>query len=329
MSDQESENDNNSVLNYNKLTWNATIEKLFRSWCDIARCYKWLHEKSYHKYRKINYAFAIPIIVLSTLTGTANIGINGLVPAESTAFANLVIGLVSIITGVIGTLQSFFRYPQLSEAHLNAYTGWSRFERLISTELNLERKARRNTGDFLKICRNEYERLMEQSPLVPPEITKEFTLKFGKKEMILQPDTLEDIKPTHIFVDSEEEDFDNLMEHETIRQKFNQRIEEVVATRRKMEEAKYELRRKLEKTASGRHPIVDAPVSLGDRIPRSERVRRMTPPPTPIELPRDIKINVKDLINKMEENDVIKKKYAVEGVPFSVVENSSQKSQDK
>jgi hypothetical protein len=328
MSDHESENDNNSVLNYNKLTWNASIEKLFRSWCDIARCYKWLHEKSYHKYRKINYAFAIPIIVLSTLTGTANIGINGLVPPESTAFANLVIGLVSIITGVIGTLQSFFRYPQLSEAHLNAYTGWSRFERLISTELNLERKARRNTGDFLKICRNEYERLMEQSPLIPPEITREFTQKFGAKNMMmLLPDTLEDIKPTHIFVDSDEEDFENLMENETIREKFNKRIEEVVASRQKMEEAKTELRRKLETPNTRRPSYMDIPTNFVDRIPSNERPhRRMTPPPTPIEMPSDIKINVRNLISKMEENDVIKKKYAVEPAPFSVVENSSEKN---
>jgi hypothetical protein len=146
--------------------------------------------------------------------------------------------------------------------------------------------------------------------------------------MMLLPDTLEDLKPTHIFVDSDEEDFENLMENETIREKFNKRIEEVVASRQKMEEAKTELRRKLEKPTPFRRPShTDIPTSFVDRIPSTERPpRRTTPPPTPIEMPSDIKINVRNLISKMEENDVIKKKYVAEPAPFSVVENSVEKN---
>jgi hypothetical protein len=333
-----SDDDNNSVVNYNKLVWNQTVEKLFVNWCDIARCYKWMHEKAHHKYRKINYAFAIPIIVLSTLTGTANIGVTTLVPPSSLDLANVGIGLVSIFTGIVGTLQSFFRYPQLSEAHLNAYTGWSRLQRLILTELNLERKARRNAGDFLKICRNEYERLMEQSPLIPPDVTKEFIEKFGNIKDLLVPDTLENVKATAIFTESDEEDFEEMISNnDKIKALFEKKLEERLVSIEMLTEAKKQLHKKIldipihshshshshtnSNTGLARQVAPHTPNSshrrpsvIDDRvIPFTERIPKVD---------SDIKINVKELISKMEDNDAIKKKYVKPETPiFSVVEN--------
>lgn len=319
----ESDNDNDSLINYNKLVWNTAVEKLFVSWCDLAACYKWLHEKSYHKYRKINYMFAIPIIVLSTLTGTANIGIGGLVPPNAVQTANVAIGLVSITTGIIGTLQNFFRYPQLSEAHLNAYTGWSRLQRLINTELNLERKARRNTGDFLKICRNEFERLMEQSPLIPPDVGEMFSKKFGKDKSLNLPDSLNHIKHTTIYPDSEEEELDMLLQNEKMKDIFNKKINDVIKTRESSKEVtntlKEKLRNKLledklkesaektlQKMGSSQNtprqhfvPVIpeDIPKSFTERIPREEREPRKI-------LDGEVKVNIKDIIKKLEKSNI-------------------------
>lgn len=186
-----------------KLRWTPQIEKLLINWADTAACYKWLHERSYRKYRKINYFYSIPIIILSTLTGTVSVGMSGVVPPQYTNISQIVVGFVSILTGIITTLQNFFRYAQTSESHYNSCIGWSRLQRNIVIELNLERKYRKKPGDFVKICRSEYDRLMEQSPLLPKDVIKKFKIKFGNIENLIIPDTVDNIRHADVYNDPE------------------------------------------------------------------------------------------------------------------------------
>ena len=52
--------------------WTKDHEKILVDWADKAMCYRWLHAKSNHKLSKINTYFTIPVIIMSTITGTAN-----------------------------------------------------------------------------------------------------------------------------------------------------------------------------------------------------------------------------------------------------------------
>jgi hypothetical protein len=189
---------------FQRIRWTTKVEDLLNTWADIALCYKWLHEASYRKYKRINYIYSIPVIILSTLTGTINVGMAGIVPAADSTISQIIIGLVSIITGLISTLQSFFRYAQTSESHFNAYSGWCRLHRNILIELNLQRKYRKNPKDFVKVCRSEYDRLMEQSPLLPTDVIAEFKLKYGdpnKNGGLIIPDNIDNIKHVEIYKD--------------------------------------------------------------------------------------------------------------------------------
>jgi hypothetical protein len=161
-----------------KRTWTVQVEKLLADWGDVALCYTWLHDKSYRKYNMLNYKYSIPIIVLSTLTGTANFGLHGIVPLEYSQYAQIVIGFTSLMTGVLGTLQSFFRHAQRSESHANALRGWSKLYRNISIELSLERSQRKNADDVLKASKTEYDRLVENSPSIPSDVIAKFMEKF-------------------------------------------------------------------------------------------------------------------------------------------------------
>ena len=55
-----------------EMKWTKEHEKLFVEWADKALCYNWLHSKTNLRYTKLNTWFTIPVIVMSTLTGTAN-----------------------------------------------------------------------------------------------------------------------------------------------------------------------------------------------------------------------------------------------------------------
>jgi len=164
-----------------RLQWTDQTEELLSSWADIAACYKWLHESSFRKYSSKNYWFAVPVIVLSTIAGTLSVSITGYVPTEFVSFAQAGIGAMNIFTGILTTLQSLFKYAQTSESHNNVSIGWSKLQRNISIELSVNRESRKDADSFIKICRSEYDRLIEQSPTISTDVIELFKTKFAEQ----------------------------------------------------------------------------------------------------------------------------------------------------
>lgn len=183
-----------------KLHWDEHTEELLANWGDIAACFKWLHEESFRMYDSINYWFSLPIIILSTVTGTVSMSMQSLVPTDYVSLGQKVVGGVNIITGIITTIQNTFRFAQKSESHQNSSVGWSKLERNIKIELKIDRKNRKEADSFLKVCRAEYDRLLEQSPVIPTDIIKKFNKVFSKHKDIVKPDICDNLMHTEVTV---------------------------------------------------------------------------------------------------------------------------------
>ena len=56
--------------------WTPECEALLAEWSEKASCYRWLHGRCEKSYKKWYYCFSIPVIILSTLTGAANVGMD-------------------------------------------------------------------------------------------------------------------------------------------------------------------------------------------------------------------------------------------------------------
>ena len=186
-------------------TWTREQEKILSGWCEKGRCYFWLHTESERVFRRGHHRFSIPVIILSTLTGTANFAINS-VPEGYKETAQLTIGAVNIFAGVISTLQSFLRFAENMESHRVSAQSWSKLARNIQVELVQDPSRRTNAHDFMKVTKSEYDRLIEQSPLIPPKILITFERKFKKHpniDKINKPevcdglDLCEVYQPTH------------------------------------------------------------------------------------------------------------------------------------
>ena len=52
--------------------WKKEEESILRQWADKAQCYQWMHAKCRKIYQKKNAWYTIPVIIISTVTGTAN-----------------------------------------------------------------------------------------------------------------------------------------------------------------------------------------------------------------------------------------------------------------
>ena len=89
---------------------------------DKASCYRWLHGRALKKYRRSNYSFTIPVIIMSTLTGQANFAMDSFVPEEHKKTAMAAVGGVNIFAGILSTLQNFLRYAELMESQIIRYS---------------------------------------------------------------------------------------------------------------------------------------------------------------------------------------------------------------
>mgnify|MGYP003110576013 CR=1 FL=1 len=158
--------------------WSDEIEELLSEWGEVAMCYAYLHNFGQRKYKKKYHHLQIPIIILSTLTGTANFATDSYVPEDFKHGFSAGVGSLNLFCGILGTLLSFLRYSEIYEGHRIAALAWSKLSRNIEIELSLQDKKRKPCRDFLKICRSEYDNLLESSPNVDLDIINYFNKKF-------------------------------------------------------------------------------------------------------------------------------------------------------
>ena len=161
--------------------WSEEIEDLLSEWGEISMCYAYLHNFSQRKYKKKYHHLQIPIIILSTLTGTANFATDSYVPESFKHGFSAAVGSLNIFCGILGTLLSFLRYSEIYEGHRISALAWSKLGRAIEIELSLHDKKRKPCRDFLKICRSEYDNLLESSPNIDLDIITFFNKKFQDK----------------------------------------------------------------------------------------------------------------------------------------------------
>ena len=81
--------------------WSEEIEELLSEWGEVAMCYAYLHNFGQRKYKKKYHHLQIPIIILSTLTGTANFATDSYVPEGFKHGFSAGVGSLNLFCGII------------------------------------------------------------------------------------------------------------------------------------------------------------------------------------------------------------------------------------
>lgn len=161
------------------VTYNDRLERLLADEGERLQGMAWLHENSSNFFQKLNTALALPIIVLSTLSGAVSASSTALFADPKTA--SLGIGAVSIFVGVLSTVQSYFGFSRRAENHRISGITCIKLNHFISIEMALPRNQRMGAHDMLKIVREQCGRLLETAPSIPEHVIKEFQHRFLKK----------------------------------------------------------------------------------------------------------------------------------------------------
>ena len=189
-----------NIRNY----WKAEEENIIKQWSDKALCYQWMHSKCRQIFKTKNAWYTIPVIIISTLTGTANFAQERF-SDNIKDYAVIAIGTLSIIAGIITTIYNFLQISELNEGHRVATLSWGKYHNNLKTELSRHPLDRIDSKLAIKMYGEEYERLLEVSPEILEKILKIFNSKFKKNELLVKPDICNKLQTTNIYQMSKEE----------------------------------------------------------------------------------------------------------------------------
>lgn len=169
--------------------WYKAQENILRVWGEAAACYRFMNYRAFLMYKKSSMRFTLPVIILSTITGTANFAQEQF-PESIRPMVPSIIGGMNLIAGLIATIMQFLKINELMESHRVASQSYGKLSRTIRLELALPLSERSMDGrDMVDLMRAEYDRLIEQSPPIPTPILDEFEKEF-KNSKIFKPEIM-------------------------------------------------------------------------------------------------------------------------------------------
>lgn len=189
--------DSNDLTLSVNMEWSKQHESILIEWADKALCYRWLHAECRNNYSKKNTWFTIPVIIMSTLTGTANFA-QERIPIDYQPLYSVIVGSINIFAGIITTIQQFLKVTELNEAHRVSTISWDKFYRNIKLEMSKSRLERIPPFQFLKLSKEEFDRLMETSPAIDKSIIERFKKKFSQEKYknLYKPEICDNLETT-------------------------------------------------------------------------------------------------------------------------------------
>tara|TARA_B100000405_G_scaffold228678_1_gene163365 strand:+ start:3544 stop:4461 length:918 start_codon:yes stop_codon:yes gene_type:complete len=170
--------------------WHPQQEKILKSWGEASACYRYMHYQAYCSYKNQSMKFTIPLIIVSTITGTANFAQETFPPTVQ-PYVPSAIGGLNLITAIATTIMQFLKINELMEGHRVASIQYGKISRTIRLELTLPLLERTQDGtNMIENMRAEYDRLIEQSPNVPKKILDAFENEFPDEQDFFKPEIM-------------------------------------------------------------------------------------------------------------------------------------------
>ena len=178
------------------ISWNDSLEVLVAEEAERSAGLSWLHTECEKYFSVHTNCIALPVIILSTVNGFLS-------GSSQTIFTNpqvssIALGIVSLFTGVLSTLGSYFAWAKRTEAHRISAIQYQKISKFLTIELSLPKVERVAAKDILKITREQVERLMEISPAVPEFILNKYKMRFKEITDVSHPEIVQGLKKVMI-----------------------------------------------------------------------------------------------------------------------------------
>ena len=174
--------------------WCEKQEKLLKSWAERAAGYRWLHNHARLHYKKQNDWLAYPSIIIASITGVGGFAVLNPSGNEDVSvdtknkimIIQYMFAFLNVLGGILTSISKFSQSSTLADAHSLMCVQYSKYYRNIDMELSLDEADRTCVIDFVKKCRVEYDRLLDDAPDIPSISIQAFNIEFP--ERVNKPD---------------------------------------------------------------------------------------------------------------------------------------------
>ena len=150
--------------------WCEGFEIILKKEAEQSESLFWLHNKASLLATKSNDYIQIPSIVLQTITGFLS-ATNGLVPA-------LALGAISIFTGVLTTILSYYKFSARAAGHRVVAQLYMQIYKKLEVELALPISQREDPQVLLKEVRDKLSKISEVAPDIPEIVIEMYKQNF-------------------------------------------------------------------------------------------------------------------------------------------------------
>lgn len=150
--------------------WNTGLEQVIKKEGEQAESMFVLHNNSSKVSSRNNDWIMIPSIVLQTLTGFLS-ATGGLIDP-------LILGSVSVFTGILSTLLSYYKFSAKAEGHRVVALLYLKIYKLVEVELALPVDQRMSASKLLEEVRKKIAHIQEIAPEIPDSVIDAYKHKF-------------------------------------------------------------------------------------------------------------------------------------------------------
>lgn len=166
--------------------WTQKHVDLLSSWAERAAGYRWLHNHARLHFKRQNDYLSYPSIIIASITGVGGFAVlnpsgnEDLSPDTRTKImiVQYLFAFLNVLGGILTSISKFSQSSSLAESHSAMCIQYSKFYRNIQMELSLDTRDRTCVVEFVKKCREEYDRLLDDAPDIPAISIQAFNIEF-------------------------------------------------------------------------------------------------------------------------------------------------------
>lgn len=196
--------DSSSTDMTTNIHWTDKLEEYFVTTGEKANCLSWIHKKSEELFSMRRTYIDLPVIIGSGVIAFLNAGSQSMF--EDARISSIALGVGSLVVGILNTMGTYFGWAKRAEGHRISAIDYAKLYRFLAIEMALPRDERMTPKDLLKKVKDDYDRLAEISPLVPPTIIHKFKRKFKKETEIAKPEEANGLHKIEVFKSSKGDD---------------------------------------------------------------------------------------------------------------------------
>tara|TARA_Y100000310_G_C20702593_1_gene831333 strand:- start:11101 stop:11760 length:660 start_codon:yes stop_codon:yes gene_type:complete len=179
--------------------WHESYEIILKELADEAQISAFVHSRSHELFSMRSNRYELPITIFSAVAGFGNFLSSHFKDQQEAII--VCVGVLSVFTAILSQQARKLKLNELSESHRIASISWGKFYNDIRIQLMRQRSEREAIHEYIRNITNEYQRLIEITPLAPKSIRqriKRKRKKFQKKGMSI-PFLFNSMHPTEVW----------------------------------------------------------------------------------------------------------------------------------